>query len=131
MKFLSRALLGAVLVASSSFSVTATDTKSFIGTWTGSGEGQIDATIQKSGSGLMAKLSVGRGGSLPCAGGVVVEGSVKDHVFTGFAKPKGDEPKCMITMTLQGKALKIEEDYSTCNYYHGAWCAFDGTLKKR
>jgi hypothetical protein len=131
MKSLSLALLGAVLVALSSLSSAATDNKSFIGQWSGSGEGQIEATIRKSGSGLIAEVSVGRGGGPPCAGGLVVKGSVKDNVFTGFFEPKGDDPKCMITMTLQGKSLRIEEEYSTCNSYHGFSCAFDGTLKKK
>ena len=131
MKLLSLALLGAVLVASSSLSATVTDTKSFIGQWSGSGEGQIDAMIKQSGSGLIANLSVSGSGGPPCAGGVVAKGSVKDNVFTGFAKPDGDAPKCMITMTLQGESLMIDEDYSTCHYYHGFSCAFEGTLKKK
>jgi hypothetical protein len=52
-----------------------------------------------------------------------------DKVFTGFTKPDGAAPKCMVTMTLQGKSRMIEDDYS-CQNYHGVSCACDGTLQK-
>jgi hypothetical protein len=53
-----------------------------------------------------------------------------DKVFTGFTKPDGDAPKCMITMTPQGESLMIEDDYA-CPNYHGVSCACDGTLQKK
>jgi hypothetical protein len=119
--------LAGALLASVVTNTLAAD-RDFVGEWNGSGEGSVSATITQSAEGLAAYIGTGTGG---CGGEVKVYGKARGNIFIGRSKTEENyTTSCRITMTRKGKTLLLEEDYMTCNEYHGASCGFDSTLKK-
>lgn len=101
------------------------------GDYAGKGEGNLSVRtlILDSETGEVAAEVVT--GAPGCGGGFVGIGELKEGVLAlkPWRKEEGAE-ECVVTLRFDptGKSATIEE--SECSYYHGAACAFSGTVKK-
>lgn len=102
------------------------------GKWSGSGAGVINMQLMvmdvEDGD-IAASLTVGVPG---CGGGMQGLGKVIGNTLTirPFKKEQGTE-MCMIKAVFDKTANIVTISENQCDHYHGAACAFAGTLKRK
>ena len=104
----------------------------WIGRWSGTGEGELSATIRRNASRpddseLRVDLQTGTTG---CAGAITLYGKPRGNTLVGESRETDipDAPVCRIEMSLTDKNTLKTEVAGPCTDYHGAACGFDGTL---
>lgn len=101
----------------------------WLGRYTGIFEGNADGDLTVSpSSGGRLKVSIGLGAE-SCAGGIDGSGIVSDGQLV-LRKPKDDSGnQCRVTFHRRGDRIDVSED--GCSYYHGAFCSFNGSVRRR
>ncbi|HWM82076.1 MAG TPA: lysozyme inhibitor LprI family protein [Pseudolabrys sp.] len=103
----------------------------WVGTWNGSGEGALSATIRRGTAKpdyLVIDLYTGIKG---CTGAVTLYGKPKGTLVLGESyDPKNPTaPVCRVELTLDKGVLKTAVT-GPCTHYHGSSCGFDGKMTR-
>ena len=101
----------------------------WLGHYAGSFEGGADGdlTISPSSGGRL-KVSIGVGAD-SCTGGIEGSGLLSDAQLV-LSKPRDDSGhQCRVTLHRRGDRIDVSED--GCNYFHGAFCSFNGSVRRR
>lgn len=111
--------------------VDAAQADPWAGEWTGSGEGQLSATIRRGTAKpdyLVIDLTTGVPG---CSGAVTLYGKPEGATVLGESYDPRDPaaPICRVKLSLDGAVLKTEVA-GPCTDHHGASCGFDGSLTR-
>ena len=104
----------------------------WVGEWTGSGEGELSATIRRGTAKpdyLVIDLVTAVEG---CSGAVTLYGKPKGSAVLGESYDPNDPaaPACRVELSLDSKGMLKTEVAGPCTFYHGAACGFDGSLTR-
>lgn len=101
----------------------------WFGRYTGSFEGGADGDVTiSSASGGRLEVSIGLGGD-NCAGGIEGIGVLNAGKLM-LDKPRDDSGhQCRVALVRRGDRIDVSEE--GCSYFHGAFCSFNGSVRRQ